>query len=244
MKPSVANSLLEKVKKDYNEIAEDFAKTREKLWPEILFFKNYIKKGERILDIGCGSGRLFGLFKEKDIEYFGIDFSKKMIEIAKRKYLSSENEGNKNLNILPTFIVVDALQLPFEEDFFDRVFSIAVFHHIPSEEKRLLFLKEIKRVLKREGEVYLTVWNLWQRKYILKILKSAIKKMLGKSNLDFCDIFVPFGNRERYYHCFRKKEILGLFKEAGFEIKEIKKLKRNGRVVNIYIRAKKKLIEE
>lgn len=242
MKPFVANRILEKVKEDYNAIAEDFARSREKMWPEIIFLKDYIRKGERVLDIGCGSGRLFELLKDKEVEYFGIDFSKKLIEIAKRKYLSEKEV--KNVNILPTFIVVDALKLPFEEGFFDKVISIAVFHHIPSKEKRLIFLKEIKRVLKRGGEAHLTVWNLWQKKYFFKILKEGFKKVLKKTELDFCDIFVPFGKRERYYHCFKKRELRKLFKEAGFEIKEIIKLKRNKKNVNLYIRARKGILED
>ncbi len=242
MKPFVANRILEKVKEDYNVIAQDFAKTREKIWPEMLFLKDYIRKGERVLDIGCGSGRLFELFKEKDIEYFGVDFSKKLIEIAKRKYLYQAGEDKEKINILPTFLVVDALKLPFEDGFFDKVFSIAVFHHIPSKEKRIIFLNEIKRVLKRGGEVHLTVWNLWQRKYFFEILKNNFKKIIGKNELDFCDIFVPFGRRERYYHCFRRVELEKLFKEVDFDIKEIKKLKRNGKTVNIYVRARKKVL--
>lgn len=242
MKSFVANRILEKVKEDYNAIAEDFARSREKLWPEIIFLKDYIRKGERVLDIGCGSGRLFELLRDKEVEYFGIDFSKKLIEIAKRKYLSEKEV--KNVNILPTFIVVDALKLPFEEGFFDKVISIAVFHHIPSKEKRLIFLKEIKRVLKRGGEVHLTVWNLWQKKYFFKILKEGFKKVFKKTELDFCDIFVPFGKRERYYHCFKKRELRKLFKEAGFEIKEIRKLKRNKKDVNFYIRAGKGILKD
>jgi ubiquinone/menaquinone biosynthesis C-methylase UbiE len=241
MKSSDANHLLNKVQEDYNEIAENFARTREKMWPEISFLKDYINKGDRVLDIGCGGGRLFELFRDRKIEYFGIDFAKKLIDIAKRKYLPNlPEERNSNMEkVLPTFMVVDALDLPFESDFFDKVFSIAVFHHIPSKEKRIEFLKEVKRVLNKKGELYFTVWNLWQKKYFSKILKTTLLKIFGKTELDYCDIFVPFKGKERYYHCFRTDELKNLFKEAEFKIKEIKKLKRHGKTVNIYVRAVK-----
>lgn len=233
-----ANYLLKKVQRDYNDIAEDFARTRSFLWPEIKFLRDYAKEGEKVLDIGCGSGRLYELFKNKEIEYFGIDFAKKLIEIAKKKYLESEDSKREPEKKLPTFFPMDALALPFDSDFFDKVFSIAVFHHIPSKEKRLEFLGEIKRILKPGGELFLTVWNLWQKKYLSLISKSASLKILKKTKLDFCDVFIPFQGRKRYYHCFRIKELKGLVKEAGFEIKETKYLQRNNKNYNIYLRAK------
>lgn len=242
MKFTYANYLLEKVSRDYNEIAESFAQTRSSIWPEIQFLADYVKDGNRILDIGCGSGRLYELFKEKKVEYFGIDFAKRLIEIAKRKYnedslnLSSEKEETKKEISIPTFLAINAFNLPCDDNFFDKVFSIAVFHHIPSREKRILFLKEIKRVLKPKGELFLTVWNLWQKKYFSLIFKYASLKIFGKTDLDFRDIFIPFGKRKRYYHCFRKKELTELAQEAGFEVKELKYLKRNNKNYNIYLR--------
>ncbi len=241
MDPKTANKILNKVKEDFDEIAEKFAQTREKIQPEILFLKNYITDGENVLDIGCGSGRLYKLFSDKRIYYFGVDFSKRLIDIAKRKYLPdpTENKEESFDKTFPTFLRVNALSLPFEDGFFDKIFCIAVLHHIPSEEKRIEFLKEIKRVLRRRGELHLTVWNLWTRKYIPKILKEGIKKLFGKSKLDYCDIFIPFDRKtQRYYHCFRKGELKRIFKKAGFQIKEIKKLKRGRRSFNIYARLK------
>ena len=233
-----ANYLLKKVQRDYNDIAEEFARTRSSLWPEIKFLNDYTKENDKILDIGCGSGRLYELFKGKKIEYFGVDFAKKLIEIAKRKYLESENSEEKPGINHPTFFPVNALLLPFDSNFFDKVFSIAVFHHIPSKQKRLEYLFEIKRVLKPGGELFLTVWNLWQKKYFPLILKSASLKIFKKTKLDFCDIFVPFQGRKRYYHCFKIKELKGLAKEVGFEVKEVRYLGRNNKNYNIYLRAK------
>jgi len=233
-----ANYLLKKVQGDYNDIAEDFARTRSSLWPEIRFLKDYAKEEDKVLDIGCGSGRLYELFGNKEIEYFGIDFAKKLIEIAKKKHLESKDLENQTRTKLPTFFPMNALALPFDSDFFDKVFSVAVFHHIPSKEKRLEFLLEIKRVLKPEGELFLTVWNLWQKKYLTLISKFTSLKILKKTKLDFCDVFIPFQGKQRYYHCFKIRELKGLTKEAGFEVKEIKYLQRNHKNYNIYLRAR------
>jgi len=228
MREFYARYLLRKTKKDYNLIAQDFSITREKEWKELEFLKDLVKEGEKILDIGCGNGRLLKFF-HKNIRYFGVDFSENLIEIAKGKYPQAN------------FLVANVLNLPFKDNFFDKVFSIATLHHIPSEKFRLLALKEIKRVLKDGGELILTVWNLrGQIKYMPLILKNNLLKIFSKTKLDFFDIMVPwFQKTNRYYHCFSRGEIKNLVDRAGFQIKEITFLKRNGKKLNIYLRAKK-----
>jgi Methylase involved in ubiquinone/menaquinone biosynthesis len=146
-----ARDLLKKTKEDYDSIAQDFSRTRQSFWKELEMLKDYVKEGEKVLDIGCGNGRLFQILKDKNIEYTGIDFSKNLIELAKKKY----PEGN--------FLVANALNLPFKENTFDKVFLIAVLHHIPSKELRSQVLKEAKRVLKPQGLLILTVWNLGKK---------------------------------------------------------------------------------
>jgi len=237
MDSKFADYLLKKTQKDFNQIAKSFASTRERIWPEIWFFKDFIEPGEKILDIGCGSGRLYKLFRGKEIEYFGVDFAEVLIEVARKRYLSDKKQ--KKEGIPPVFLVVNALRLPFEDNFFDKIFSIAVLHHIPSEEKRILFLKEARRVLKPKGEIFLTVWNLWQIKYLPLILKWTILKILGLTRVDFFDIFVPFHKIDRYYHCFRRGELRELVRKAYFSNIKVQYLKRNEQNFNIFLRAKK-----
>ena len=53
-----SEKLLAQVKDGYNQIAEHFSRTRYAPWSEFGLFKEYIKDGQRILDLGCGNGRL------------------------------------------------------------------------------------------------------------------------------------------------------------------------------------------
>jgi len=226
-----AEYLLEKTKEDYNLLAEDFSRTRSVVWEELGLLGKYISSGDKILDLGCGNGRLLQIIGERGIEYFGVDTSEKLIRIAREKY------PNHN------FQTADALSLPFSDNFFDKVYSIAVLHHIPSGEFRSKFLKEAKRVLKPGGLLVLTVWNLWQIKTAWKILvKNTAFKLLGKSKLDFKDILYPWKNSkgkiiiQRYFHLFTKGELEPLFKKTGLKIKETGFLKREKeRGSNIYI---------
>lgn len=207
-----ANKILEENKNTYNEISDDFSNTRNYIWPELEELKKYINDHERVLDVGCGNGRLYEIFRDKNIIYQGVDFSENLIQKARERY------GNY-------FQVADTLSLPFSDQCFDSIWSIAVLHHIPTIELRERALSEIKRVLKPNGRVIMTCWNLYQLRFLKLLLKSFLSK----------DVFVPFKGKKRYYHAFTKRELRKLFKKAGFKVEELKFLKRNNKNTNILI---------
>ena len=86
MDREVALKILDDVRQSYDKIAEDFSRTRYSIWKEFKPLGQYAKDGDKILDLGCGNGRLIELFQGKNIEYAGIDNSEKLIEIAHQKY--------------------------------------------------------------------------------------------------------------------------------------------------------------
>ena len=121
-----------------------------------------------------------------------------------------------------SFRTEDGLSLSFPDNFFDKVYSIAVLHQIPSLEFRLHFLQQIKRVLKPGGLLVLTVWKFHQPREWYLLLKYTLLKIIGKSKLDWKDIFQPWGEKvNRFYHSFSSKELDNLVKKAGFEIKAL-----------------------
>lgn len=204
MQKEYADYLHNKTKEDYNLIAEDFSRTRWNIWAEFNVFRDYVKDGDKVLDVGCGNGRFLELLKGKNIDYIGIDYSEKLIDIAKNRYPDKK------------FLVADALNIPFPSNYFDKVFLIAVLHNIPSEEHRLKILQEIKKVLKPKGTLILTVWDIWRKESLVLVLKYLLLKLIGKSQLDFKDIFLPWGKKaNRYYHYFTKNEIIKLVKKCG-----------------------------
>jgi ubiquinone/menaquinone biosynthesis C-methylase UbiE len=228
MKKEYANHLLNKTKEDYNLISEEFSRTRWFIWEETKFlFSDYTREGDKVLDIGCGNGRYFELLKDAD--YVGIDNSSKLIEEAKKKYA----EAN--------FLVADALDIPFGDNTFDKIYSIAVLHNIPSKELRLEFLNEAKRVLKSKGLLILTVWKFHRSSDYFRLFKNIILKLVGKSKLDFKDFLEPWSDRTlRYFHWFSKKELKRIVLKAGFNVKEIGVVRnKKGNRRNIYIIAEK-----
>lgn len=233
MKKELIQKILADTLFGYDFMAEKFSQTRKYFWRDLEFIKEYSKDDDKILDFGCGNGRLLEILSEKNICYYGVDVSEKLIEIAKSKYLSENT----------SFLKLDPSQesLPFADNFFNAVYSVAVFHHFPGKEYRKQMAKELFRITKPGGYVVVTVWNLWSKKYIRNIIANWQNKLFGKSNLDWNDCQIIFKDNEgndfkRYHHAFRNREIENLFSKAGFMTEILKKGKNIiyiGRKLNV-----------
>jgi ubiquinone/menaquinone biosynthesis C-methylase UbiE len=96
-----------------------------------------VKKTDKILDYGCGTGKYCTFFNPKN--YLGLDINKKSINIAKKKYKQYHfKELSKKLNV--------------KDNSFDFILILGVFHHISNNEIKPI-LKEINRVLKKNGKI-------------------------------------------------------------------------------------------
>jgi len=231
MDRETALKILEDVHQGYDKIAEDFSRSRKSAWEEFRPLAEYVKDRDKVLDLGCGNGRLTELFQGRHIEYFGIDNSEKLIEIARQKYPNVD------------FRVFDGFKIPFGDNFFAKIYCIAVLHHIPGRQLRQEFLDEARRVLKPGGRLILSVWNLFNsRDYKRLILKFTFKKLIGKSKLDFFDVVEPYFGKEkasRYIHLFRKEELRKEIIKAGFRIEEFKNLPHGPQYKNLLVIATK-----
>jgi ubiquinone/menaquinone biosynthesis C-methylase UbiE len=100
-----------------------------------------LRAGDRVLDAGCGSGRLIPVIRER-IGPAGslveLDFAPGMIAIARRKAAPGG----------ATFVVGDAHALPFPDGDFDKVIALALLPHL---DDRPAALREFRRVLKPGG---------------------------------------------------------------------------------------------
>jgi ubiquinone/menaquinone biosynthesis C-methylase UbiE len=176
------------VKSIYENIAANFSDKRYNSWDWIDNFISIFPKKSTILDIGCGNGRNM---KNTNYDFYGIDNCKKFIELAKE--------------VSPNVYLSDMTKLPFSDNFFDAIISIASFHHLSNNERRMECLKEMKRVLKPKGQILLSIWSINQ---------SHNKKLNNK--FEYGDNIVPFKDNRgnvignRYYYIFQIDEIYNL----------------------------------
>ncbi|HEY5232956.1 MAG TPA: class I SAM-dependent methyltransferase [Verrucomicrobiae bacterium] len=96
-----------------------------RLWKRRVIRLASVKPGDRALDLCCGTGDIALALARQGAETIGLDFSEKMLEVAKRRSEKSEvRSPNKNSHFTlhaPHFIQGDAQQIPFPENSFDIV---------------------------------------------------------------------------------------------------------------------------
>jgi ubiquinone/menaquinone biosynthesis C-methylase UbiE len=125
-----------------------------------------IAPGQRVLDVGCGTGTLTLLIKHTHphAEVIGIDGDPKILAIARAKAARIEPDV--------TFEEAMSFELPYPEAHFDRVLSSLFFHHLTRANKEST-LAEFHRVLKPGGEVHFADWgrphNVFMRAPILLV---------------------------------------------------------------------------
>jgi ubiquinone/menaquinone biosynthesis C-methylase UbiE len=179
------------VKTIYENIANNFSDKRYNSWDWIDNFIDSNLIGSYILDIGCGNGRNM---KNLNYNFYGVDNCSNFIELAKQ--------------VSSNVFLSDMTKLEFHDDFFDAIISIASFHHLSNNERRIDCLKEMKRVLKPNGKILLSIWSINQ---------SHNKKLDNKFNYGIN--MVPFKDNKgniignRYYYIFQIDEITELLSQ-------------------------------
>lgn len=175
--------------KVWDAIAGRWAEFRVKPTEEVVEFLN--NKEGRVLDLGCGSGRNF--LGGEGLDFYGVDFSEKLLEIAKGKDYAQ----------LKKKVVYD---VPYSDGFFDFVVFARVLHCVDSAGKRRKSLEEVYRVLKKGGEAMISVWGRGQGR-----LKNRAKE-------GFVSWTVDGEKFERYTYVYDGDELVKDLESVGFEV--------------------------
>jgi len=182
----------------FDQIAESWYRVRH--WPLV---KEELEdlaarwQSGKLLNVGCAHGSDFLPFSQ-DFELWGVDSSPAMLKQAVRY--------SAKFKFYVHLIAADALFLPFPDNTFDWAISVATYHHIKGREEREKSFVELKRVLKPQGEAFLTVWNYGQPRFWLKSKEQQVPWRLKEKTV------------YRYYHLFSYGEIRKLLIKAGWEI--------------------------
>jgi len=225
MTPEAAQKILQVNRESYMRIAREFDKTRSASWEDFNIFTPFVKDSMKVLDIGCGNGRVYTALNPYHVSYTGIDQNTYLIEQARTRYPDAR------------FLVGDILRFggitELTGEKFDSIFCIAVFSHMPTREMRLQTLTQIRSFLKPGGVLLMLNWNLWRvdRKHkniwtctipriTLTTHEWAFRYQISERDLDFRDVMTLWGHRHNpsplYYRAYSSGELNKLCRDAGF----------------------------
>ncbi len=169
------------------------------------------KTSGKVLDLGSGSGRnlykikgsgaklqassVFPEKSERKGKMYLVDFSDEMLKLAKEK--------SKKNNINAEFKQANLWELPYENEFFDYAICISALHCIEGKKNRENSVRELYRVLKKNGKALIGVWNIKSKRF----KNSPKERLIGWTD-----------KGKRYYYLHDEKEIHRLFKKIGFKI--------------------------
>lgn len=119
----------------------------------------------KVLEVGIGTGKNIPYYPDH-LEVTGIDFSKNMLEIAKKKAYSLD----KKIKL----IQMDAQNMKFQDNSFDSVITTCVFCSIPDP---IMGLKEIRRVCRKNGKIIM-IEHVRSEKKLLGILMDIFNPLI------------------------------------------------------------------
>ena len=131
---------------------EDLARFDEAYLAYYPYLARYVDEhlaGRRVLEIGLGFGTLGQLLAERGAEYYGVDIAAEPVSLMQRR-LTMTGLGE------PLRVVqASALALPYDDEHFDRVFSIGCLHHTGDLSRAV---DEVRRVLKPGGNAVVMLY--------------------------------------------------------------------------------------
>ena len=142
-----------------------------------------LRPGERVLDLGCGAGwasrilaRLVGEGPQGHGQVVGVDISDEMIRRARAASRDFDNL---------MFVWGSAQQLPWEENFFDKVLSVESFYYYPDQDR---VLHELFRVMAPRGRLFILI-NLYKdNPYSLRWVEELKVPVQARSEAEYVEL--------------------------------------------------------
>jgi SAM-dependent methyltransferase len=170
---------------EYKEFWDEVAKSKLDELEHTLLRKLIPASGRRILDVGCGFGRLADCYLDRFEQVVMLDGSMTLLRQAQH-----------TIKDKAVYIAADANHIPFSKASFDCVLMIRVFHHIADSQAILL---ELNRVL---GDLGSLVFNYCNKRSASQLAQGLLRS--GKQNplsLEPVGIGTPFiSHHPSYVH--------------------------------------------
>jgi tRNA (uracil-5-)-methyltransferase TRM9 len=220
-KPTLAR-LLALNREFYAGFAQPFADSRTLSDPALTSILPYIPERARVLDVGCGNGRLAWLLDRErpGATYVGIDAAPELVEVARAQATDLEN-------ITSHFYVVDIAESGWAGQIdnlsCDCVVALAVLHHVPGFALRVQVLREATGLLAPGGIAILSTWQFLDSDRLRHKLVDWSEVGISQEVLEPGDYLLNWrrgGRGLRYCHLVDGDELARLAAESGFRVRE------------------------
>jgi arsenite methyltransferase len=142
-----------------------------------------LKPGDRVLDLGCGAGWASRMMANvvangnRPGQVVGLDVADEMIRRARAGSAEFDNV---------MFVVGSAQQIPWEENYFDKVLSVESFYYYADQERALA---ELFRVMAPLGELYILINLYSDNHYSLRWVDELKMPVQVRSEQEYLDMF-------------------------------------------------------
>lgn len=214
----------------YAAFAEHFAETRSVSDPALTAILPYLPSAARVLDVGCGNGRLALLLDQERLgcQYVGIDAVPELIDEAR-----AEARGLRDtktvfevmdvteddwMDKLPTTAPADSCKRVF-----DCVVALAVLHHIPGFDLRARVLRNMAAALARDGYVILSTWQFLAHERMRRKIVAWDEVGIDERRLGSGDFLLDWkrgGRGVRYCHLIDEQEMGGLAGASNLTVRQ------------------------
>ncbi|WP_371803923.1 class I SAM-dependent methyltransferase [Candidatus Lokiarchaeum ossiferum] len=203
----------------FDKIASDWARKRQKPWKPLVilldkcvpiwrqnFYHSIARNHCLFIDLGAGSGRHSNYF---------LQFCSRLIDLDQSREMLQKNSTNS------LKIQAHMDNLPFREQKFDGICSIAALHHVKGISNRKKVIDEINRIGLPNSLVCITVWRFYQKRFLDAFISQLKMAMNGDLDHEIGDIMIPWTISQkgqnltikRFYHLYRSTEFSQLVRK-------------------------------
>ncbi|MFO7631859.1 MAG: class I SAM-dependent methyltransferase [Caldilinea sp.] len=224
MRQAVQEQLLELNRRFYATVAEEFDRTRQGLPAGMIALAKMLQMRlptqARVLDVGCGNGRLARGLAESGIAgaYTGIDGDARLLVLAAAQTAALDG-------LTCHFAQADLAQSNWIDSAttapYDAVVSLAVFHHFPGYELRQRLLMEMAGLLAPGGMLALSTWQFLSTARFAQRTLTWDAIGLSETDVEPGDALLPWNQGAyavRYVHHLDLTEIDQLAAASGLRI--------------------------
>lgn len=225
MNQDLAQRLLALNRSFYADFAGAFSETRSSAQPSLDKIVTYIAAGVKVLDVGCGNGRLAQRLEQAAISvtYVGLDCARALIEIAAGRAARLQHvQARLYVADITQPGWQDALEPPFQPPF-DVIAALAVLHHIPGFELRRQVLSNLGALLRHGGTLVMTNWQFTAHARLRKKIAPWQAVGIDEREVEPGDALLDWkrgGRGYRYCHLLTVAEVEQLAAASGLQVSE------------------------